>query len=177
MVPKLRASPAAWIVGTVLLVANLALVQRCFTRAPAESASNRVELPQFDGGGPSVEGLKAAADAAKQLITLSVGMIGLTVTFLEKIEQTTSTGHRDVSLAMALAWAFYVLAIIGALGTLLGVSGTLTTLDRAAMKLRLDPDRDTSFDVYSPTVRWPMFVMVIAFLLAIGATIWAAAFP
>lgn len=162
------------LLGWLLAFMALGLLRGRGAQPPAQGA---VDTPQFDGGMPKVEGLKAAAEAAKQLITLSVGMLGLTITFLEKIDQTAATGHRVVSPPMMIAWGAYVLSILGALGTLLGVSGTLTTLDRAAMKLPLDPERDTAFDVYSPTVRIPMLVMLCSFMVAVVATILAAGLP
>ncbi len=131
-------------------------------------------LPSFGGGDPKVEGLKAAADAAKQIITLNVAMIGLTITFMEKVVEIDAHGVRHISWQMGWGWFFYLFSLAGGLATLLGVSGTMTTLDRHAMGLPLDPRLDDEFDVYSPTVRAPMAVMVIALVVALILTVFAA---
>jgi hypothetical protein len=132
-------------------------------------------LPDFTQAAPKLEGLKAGADIAKQLITLSVGMIGLTVTFLKDIVEPVTQASRGVPWMMVVAWSAYVVCILGSVATLMGICGTMTVLDRLAMKLPIDDRHQGAYDVYQTTVRIPMLVMVLGFIVAIGFTVAAAA--
>jgi hypothetical protein len=79
----------------------------------------------------SSEGLKAAADTTKQIITLSTGVIALTVTFLEKIVQPVApSGSRSVPWTIFGAWIVFGLAIVAGVATLGAVSGSLDAMDR-----------------------------------------------
>ncbi len=127
------------------------------------------------GDGPKIEGLKAGGEIAKQLITLSVGMIALTITFLKEIVHPESTASRGVPPMMIYAWISYTVCILASVATLMGICGAMTVLDQKAMGLNVRPSHDGSYDVYATTVRIPMLVMVLSFLLAIGLTIGAAA--
>lgn len=125
---------------------------------------------------PMVEGLKAAGEIAKQLITLSVAMIGLTVTFLKEIvDPIVQAGPRTIPWQMKVAWGGYMLCILGAIATLMGISGTLTYLDRKAMGLPPHPAHSPVTDIYDLNVRLPMLLMALAFLVGIGFTIVTAA--
>jgi len=140
------------------------------TRPPAPE-------PDFTSGSPQNEGLKAGAELAKQLITLSVGMIALTITFLKDIAQPETVAHsaRTVSCWMMTAWVFYVLCILVALATLTGICGTLTVLDRLAMKLEIKPSHRGFYDVYGSNIAIPMGAMQVSFLIAVVFTVIAAA--
>jgi heme A synthase len=85
----------------------------------------------------SSEGLKAAADTTKQIITLATGVIALTVTFLEKIVQPQSgSAGRIVPWTMFAAWVLFGLAILAAVITLGAVTGTLDAIDRKMNGIR-----------------------------------------
>lgn len=112
---------------------------------------------------------------AKQVITLAVGMVALTVTFLKDIVQPVANQARAIPLTMIAAWGLYVLCILGAIATLMAISGVLTNLDRLAMKLPEREGHEGAYDVYCNTVRNSMIVMIVSFLLAIALTVVAAA--
>ena len=57
----------------------------------------------------SVEGLKAAADLTKQIITLATGVAGLTVTFAKEFKRGTDLPS---PLALQLSWVFSTKASI-----------------------------------------------------------------
>src|SRR5687768_8878476 len=79
----------------------------------------------------SVNGLNATADAAKQIITLSTGIIALTVTFLKDVFGLGSAaGPATLPWTLYAAWFFLGLAVLAGLWTLLGVSGSLDAVDR-----------------------------------------------
>ena len=71
-----------------------------------------------------------AADSTKQLITLSTGMIALTITFKKEIIRgDLTTGAKCV---LSGAWFAYAMAIIFGLWTLLALTGTLDQVDGSA---------------------------------------------
>jgi hypothetical protein len=121
----------------------------------------------------SLEGLKSAADAAKQIITLCTGLIAITVTFLEKIVAPVSAGARDVPWPMFAAWVLFGLAIIAGVMTLLGITGTLDAIDRQQNGLPLNEHQKAAIagQAYGQNiVRWSMS-MVVLFLAGVGFTI------
>src|SRR3954454_16807786 len=91
---------------------------------------------------PQAEGLKAALELTKQIITLSTGVIALTITFLEKIVQPTTATGRHVPWSLLAAWIFFGLAIAAAVWTLMAVTGSLNALDRNANGGRLNCDQE-----------------------------------
>jgi hypothetical protein len=123
----------------------------------------------------SCEGLKSAADTTKQIITLSTGVIALTVTFLEKIVQPQTTGlaHRDVPWTMFVAWILFGLAILAALLTLGAITGTLDALDRKQNGLTTDNDQNKAIEKLSNgcNVKTPAVAMGLLFVGGMALTI------
>jgi hypothetical protein len=120
------------------------------------------------------EGLKAAADTTKQIITLSTGVIALTVTFLEKIVQPSAgAGSRAVPWTMFAAWILFGLAIIAGIMTLGAISGTLDAMDRKQNGLATTPIQDTAIDALAggSNVRIPAIAMSVLFLGGMAFTI------
>ena len=123
---------------------------------------------------PSSEGLKAAADATKQVITLSTGVIALTVTFLEKIlVPAAGSVPRPVPWTMFVAWVAFGLAVIAGVATLGAISGTLDALDRKANGLATTPEQDSAAValVNGTNVRLPALAMSVLFVLGMLFTI------
>ena len=119
---------------------------------------------------PQVEGLKAAMDTAKQIITLSTGVIALTVTFLEKFTQSTTEGRVLPSTIIA-AWIIFGLAILFSIWTLMALTGTMNAIDRRTNGLTLTKAQQDAVDAYGDNVQVPAIAMVICFLSALGMTI------
>ena len=121
---------------------------------------------------PQIEGLKAAMDTAKQIITLSTGVIALTVTFLEKIVQPSVAGAaRNVPWPLVVAWIVFGLAIVFAIWTLMALTGTLNAMDRRANGLTLSEAQQSAVDAYGDNVQVPAVGMVLCFLVGIALTI------
>lgn len=122
----------------------------------------------------SCEGLKAAADATKQIITLSTGVIALTVTFLERIMQPQSgaAGH-SVPWTMLAAWVLFGLAILAATVTLGAVAGTLDAIDRKQNGLPMDSNQNAAIEnlARGSNVQVPARLMSLFFALAMGFTV------
>jgi len=122
-----------------------------------------------------MEGLKAALDSTKQVITLSTTVIALTITFLEKVVDTKAVdGTRHAPTSLKIAWVSFGVAILCGLWTLNAITGTMNAADRVT---RGDADvnqrdKDAAKDLANaPNVRVPAMAMYAVFLLAIGLTI------
>lgn len=123
----------------------------------------------------SAEGLKAAADTTKQIITLSTGVIALTITFLEKVIQpATPSAARAVPWSMFAAWILFGLAILFGVVTLGAITGTLNALDRQQNGQTLNAAQTAAVNslAQGTNVQGPAFVMYGAFLSALAFTIW-----
>jgi hypothetical protein len=123
---------------------------------------------------PQAEGLKAALELTKQIITLSTGVITLTLTFLEKIVQpTAASASRHVPWSLLAAWIFFGLAIVAAVWTLMAVTGSLNALDRKANGGELNDDQQEAVRELADSthLRTPAVIMVLLFLAGIGLTI------
>jgi len=86
----------------------------------------------------SSEGLKSAAHVAKQIITLSTGVIAVTVTFFDKIENDTTNVW--VHAAIFASWLLFLVAIYFAVVALRGVTEALDIIDRVDNGERARPD-------------------------------------
>src|SRR5262245_39810598 len=118
----------------------------------------------------SAEGLKAAADMTKQIITLSTGVLAITITFLEKIVHAPSP---PVPRSLLAAWVLFGLAILFAIVTLAAVTGTLDALDRRMNGLPTTGDQNAAIDALCTgwNIRAPALAMCASFFLAMSFTI------
>jgi len=102
------------------------------------------------------DGLKLAADLTKQVITLSTGIVALTMTFAEKLgKQVDSTICIPVTLK--ISWACLALALLFSVWTLMGITGTLVALDEGR-----DPNPERS------NIKLPSLLMMATFALGLG---------
>jgi hypothetical protein len=120
---------------------------------------------------PQSEGLKASADIAKQIITLSTGAVAFTVTFLDKFTAQSSGPFKSVPPSLYVAWVFFGLSVLSSLWTLMAITGTLTALDRKVNGWSLSKDQADAANGAGGNVQMPALVMLATFLLAIIAMI------
>ena len=120
-----------------------------------------------------MEGLKAALETAKQVITLSTGVITLTVTFLEKIVQPTGGTGRHVPLTLKVGWICFGLAIVFAVWTLMAITGSMNALDRQARNLPLTDAQSRAAERLADgaNVRIPALLMLLFFAVGTALTI------
>jgi hypothetical protein len=69
-----------------------------------------------------------AADVAKQFITLSTGILALTITFAKDIGGGPSQG---APLLLGLSWVLYLVSILGGVWTLMALTGELEPVGAA----------------------------------------------
>jgi hypothetical protein len=120
-----------------------------------------------------VEGLKAALETTKQIITLSIGVITLTVTFLEKIVQPTAIGARHVPATLKAAWICFGLAIGFAVWTLMAITGSMNSLDRQARGLTMNEDQKRAAEALADggNIQIPALMMLLLFAAGAALTI------
>lgn len=122
---------------------------------------------------PQTEGLKSATEKTKQIITLSTGVITLTVTFFDKFGATAPNIPRVLPWTLFVAWGFFGLAILCAVWTLGAITGTLDCLDRKANGLQMDEHQEKAANALSngKNIKFPALAMDLCFLFAMGFTI------
>ncbi len=121
----------------------------------------------------STEGLKSAADFTKQVITLSTGVIALTVTFLDTIVDPGASAARDVPCTMFVGWVAFGIAIMAALMTLGAITGTLDAIDRKDNGLKLSAAQKTAFEASTngQNIKLPAIAMSLCFMIGMALTI------
>jgi hypothetical protein len=94
----------------------------------------------------------SASDWSKQILTLSTGIVTVTVSFSDKIFGPLSHGEK---LFLYGSWVVYLVSILGGVWTLSALTGTLA-----------GATEPSSSDVYKSNTRVPAIVQVVAFVLA-----------
>jgi len=94
----------------------------------------------------------SASDWAKQILTLSTGIVTLTVAFADKVFGDLSDGER---WTLWIAWGLYVVSIIGGVSLLSTLTGALARLPAPK-----------AGDVYATSNRVAAFVQLGAFVAA-----------
>jgi len=97
-----------------------------------------------------------AQEATKQLITLSTGIIALTIAFLKDVVKTAPPSAADYLYA---GWFLYLVSIICGLITLLSLTG------------QLGGDKPASPSIYSLDIRIPSALQIVTFLTGLTLTI------
>ncbi len=77
-----------------------------------------------------IEGLKAASDTAKQIVTLSTAVITLTVTLFDKLAPAPAgNAARVIPQELKIGWLLLGISLLAALWTLMAITGTLDSID------------------------------------------------
>jgi hypothetical protein len=119
-----------------------------------------------------IEGLKASVDIAKQVITLSTGAVAFTVTFFDKFTSHGSGPIHGVPWSLYVTWACFGAAVLCSLWTLMGITGTLESLDRQANNWTLSEDqKKAAAGEGGSNIKIPALAMLALFLIAIIAMI------
>jgi hypothetical protein len=105
-------------------------------------------------GEPAKKAFEFATDASKQLITLSTGVIALTVTFNKDFIGQTASGAKAW---LVWAWFFFLVSIFFGCWFLYAVAGTFAKI--------VHPD------LYDVNTRFPAIVQDGAFVIALALTI------
>ena len=93
-----------------------------------------------------------AADLAKQVMTLSTGVIALTIAFLKDLKLRAPSG---AIRWLRWSWFLYIISLIAGVWTLMGLTGQLEQWGRLITYTR-----------FGMNIRLPAGIQILAFLLA-----------
>lgn len=94
----------------------------------------------------------SATDWSKQILTLSTGILTLTISFADKIFGDLSNGEKWL---LWIAWVLYIVSIIGGVWMLSALTGKLG-----------GANPPVASDVYGSSTRRPAFLQLAAFVTA-----------
>lgn len=115
-----------------------------------------------------IEGLKSAAETTKQIVTLSTGVVTLTVTLLDKIvPHGTGGGAIIVPASLAWAWVLFGFSLAFGLFTMMAIAGTLETIDEFTNGVTTTKP----VGIYGSNIRIPALLMIITFFAGMTLTI------
>lgn len=109
---------------------------------------------------PIADGLKAAADAAKQVITLASGIAALTITFAKEFKPPDAR-LLAVPWQLKVAWLLYGATVFFGVWILYAISGSLANPN----------DPNAKLGPMGSNVRFPSMAMLICFVTALSLTI------
>ena len=104
-------------------------------------------------------GTEAAAETTKQIITLSTGLIALTITFADKFKPEGT--EVLASSALMYSWLAFGAAIFFGVWTMMAITGVAN----AAALAKKIPDSN------EPSIRIPACLMVVAFIVGMACAI------
>lgn len=106
-----------------------------------------------------------ASETTKQLITLSTGIITITITFSKDILEMGKGSH---TMVLITSWILFLLSIILGVWTLLALTGELEQVDKTqeGSTEENEPVREPSIRGKNVTV--PSALQILFFLFAIG---------
>jgi hypothetical protein len=104
-----------------------------------------------------------AQDGAKQLLTISAGIVVVTITFFNDFGS-----HADLAakILMVIAWVLYLLSIIAGISVLYSLAGNL---QKGRMDIYLDPTRLFSL------VQLAIFMVALLLTIVAGSLAWLLA--
>lgn len=108
-----------------------------------------------------------ASDATKQLITLSTGVLALTITFAKDILSNVSG---MTSVLLVVGWVLYLLSIACGIWTLLALTGNLAPMGSSSEPGNEDPQSQRA-SIRTGNVIIPSVLQIIAFLIATASTV------
>ena len=98
-----------------------------------------------------------ARDSSKQIITLSTGIIALTITFSKDFIASVDNTARTIAL---LAWFAFLFSVFAGVWTLLALTGTLEALDDSGL-----------VSIRGRNVTLPSMMQIVSFLLGLLLTV------
>jgi len=107
-----------------------------------------------------------ARDTTKQLITLSTGIIALTVTFSKDVF------HNPSGLPLKLlvgSWFSFLISVCLGVWTLLALTGTLEPMPKSPAQNGAGPNPPS---IRGSNVTIPSLLQIIAFLAGLALTVW-----
>jgi hypothetical protein len=118
----------------------------------------------------NVDGFKAQADNAKQVIALCTGALAFTVTFIDKFR--LGPCNAPLPSGLYVAWVLFGLAIGLALWYLMALTGNIGAVARKQNRWRMTDAQRLSAEGDESNATLPGLLMVASFFLSITSLIW-----
>lgn len=99
-----------------------------------------------------------AGETTKQLITLSTGIVTITITFAKDI---LGTGNTNDKLLLMSSWVFFLLSIILGVWTLMALTGELEQIGK----------KKSTPSIRGKNVTVPSALQIFCFLIGIGLAV------
>lgn len=119
----------------------------------------------------NLDGPKAEAENAKQVIALCTGALAFTVTFLDKFRPTAAGKPLPLPWSLYAAWLLFGLTIAFALWYLMALTGNISAVGRQQNGWDLSPAEQRSADGDESNARLPGLMMIASFFLSVLALI------
>lgn len=115
----------------------------------------------------NLSGFNFTVDLTKQLITLSTGILALSITFIKDI---LKSDRNVVTRKLTTSWIIYLLSITSGIWTMMALTGTVFEATcKPALQNGCDPDflKQYSFP-YGSNISVPLGLQILLFLMATG---------
>ena len=109
--------------------------------------------------------LEFANDLAKQLITLSTGILAITITFSKDVIKASNI-PRNVVILLMISWGVYLFSIVCGIWTMMALTGELEPKTKEPERTELPEPTTKGFNVFLPTM-----LQILSFLLATSLAI------
>lgn len=119
----------------------------------------------------NLDGPKAEAENAKQVIALCTGALAFTVTFLDKFRPVAKGVPLPLPWSLYAAWLLFGLTIAFALWYLMALTGNISAVARKENGWDLTAAERLSADGDESNARLPGLLMVASFFLSVVALI------
>lgn len=119
----------------------------------------------------NLDGPKAEAENAKQVIALCTGALAFTVTFLDKFRPMAKGTPLPLPWSLYAAWLLFGLTIAFALWYLMALTGNIGAIGRKENGWTLSAAEQISADGDESNTRLPGLLMVASFTLSVIALI------
>jgi hypothetical protein len=120
----------------------------------------------------NLEGPKAEAETAKQIIALSTGAVAFTVTFLEKFRSSGANQPVMLPRGLYVAWVLFGITIGVALWYLMALTGNISAVARKENGWHLTDAEKQSAEGDESNTRLPGILMVASFFFSVVSLIW-----
>ena len=113
----------------------------------------------------NLSGFTSTAELAKQLITLSTGILALSITFIKDILKNTNASI--ITWSLKVSWITYLLSITFGIWTMMALTGTIFEITCDATRKGCNPNflNEYSFP-YDTNISFPLGFQILTFLLA-----------
>jgi hypothetical protein len=128
--------------------------------AHTNDASSAASSGHQELGDAAAKAFDFAQDVTKQVLTLSTGIIALTITFFKDF---ANHAPHVAEILMGWSWIAYLASVVLGLWTLMALTGTLQPLHPGNVRPSIE----------RANVRLPALLQLVCFLIALILSVWS----